>query len=526
MLNRSGPTQRPSRRTRSTHTDPSFMIGIVHGYGLAGAGSNLWTREIVAALCGIGETVHLMCQERHPERFRFIAELWTYENGLATRIFERDTPAPGRCILHKPRLEVLPTYVRPDRKSEYVRSILDLPDDAIEEYLGRNLVALRSITEAHGIHAWHVNHAVLLSECARRLRGERGTRYAVMPHGSALEYIIRHDERMQKLAYGVFREADAVFALNQEVRDRLDRFFPDLELDAKTRTVRVGVDTELFRPVPRGERGRSVQRLADALADTDRGHRPEHAARVRQVVRQAREDDLDPTTLHERLRPAADYTTALPDLDLEDRLGGIDWDAERVVAFVGRLLPAKGVAALVVAFPRILERHPGTRLLLVGAGWLREYLEAFVLALSEGCGPLALRILEAASERSQEGARPSATAFLHGLRDLGRYDDYVDRARHALRPDHVLFTGFLAHPLLAHVFPLADVAVFPSAVAEASPLVIPESAACGCLPMGTDFAGMRRRRPPSLPHVHDGGVRSVRYSTTRSRARRVGKPPA
>ena len=473
------------------------MIGIVHGYGLAGAGSNLWTRETVSALCDNGESVHLMCQEADPERYDFINELWVYDDaGQPELRFQRDSRRAGRCVMHRPKLNVLPTYVRPDRDSEYVRSILDLEDAPLEEYVERNRRALLQISRAHEIRAWHVNHTILLSESLRRLQPE-GIRFGVMPHGSALEYVVQHDERMREVAERVLTAADRVFALNQEVRDRLARYFPDLDLEPKTRTVRVGVDTERFRPVPRDERRESVDRLADALAGVERGRQARNADMVEAAVDPA----LDHDGFRKRLEPALDYDTGHPDADLEERLRAIDWGRERVITFVGRIIPAKGLAALVAALPLILERHPDTRLVLVGAGWLREYLEAFTLALSRGDGDHAFRIMEWTVERQQEGARPSGLAFLERLREEGRYDGYVDAARKNLTPDRVLFTGFLEHEYLAHVFPLADAAVFPSAVAEASPLVVPESAACGCLPMGTDFAGMKRSLDSLAPRL-------------------------
>lgn len=483
------------------------MIGIAHGYGLAGAGSNLWTRETVAALCDNGETVHLMCQEADPERFDFVSELHTYTPaGEATCRFRRDVDFPGRCVLHRPVLDVLPTYVRPDRQSAYVRSILDLDMDTLEEYVRRNLDALRRISAETGVRAWHVNHTILLSEAFRRLREEDGIAYALMPHGSALEYIVRQDPRMQPIARRVVESADAIFSLNQEVRDRLDDYFPGLDLEPKTVTVPVGVDTRRFRPVQREDRADSVERLARALEGVERGHHPAHVDALRAAV----DPTLDRDGFDRSIAPALRYDTGRPDADLEGKLRGIDFRHEAIVTFVGRLIPAKGVAALVVALPRILERKPRTRLLLVGAGWLREYLEAFVLALSRGHGDLAARIIDWAADRRQEGARPSGAAFLRRLRETGEYDDYVAAASRNLTPDHVIFTGFLEHPLLAHVFPLADVAVFPSAVREASPLVVPEAAACGCLPIGTDFAGMHHSLDSLARHLPDSIARLMR----------------
>jgi glycosyltransferase involved in cell wall biosynthesis len=483
------------------------MIGIVHGYGLAGAGSNLWTRETVAALCDNGETVHLMCQEPYPDRFDFVSELWVYpDGGEPERRFQRDVEDPGRCVLHKPELAVLPTYVRPDRESDYVRSILDLDMDALEDYLRRNVNALRRISRDTGVRAWHVNHTILLSEALRRLQESEGIAYAVMPHGSALEYIVKNDERMQPVARRAVADADAIFSLNQEVRDRLREYFPGLDLEPKTVTVRVGVDTDRFRPVPRDARLASVRSLGEALDGVERGRGPRH----RRALEAAVDPELDHEGFQRGLEPALDYDTGHPDADLEDRLGAVDWERERILTFVGRLIPAKGIASIVVAFPRILAAHPDSRLVLVGAGWLREYLEAFVLALAHGHGELAGRIIDWAAQRRQEGARPSGSAFLHGLRERGEYDDYVATAREHLTPDRVLFTGFLEHHLLAHVFPLADVAVFPSAVAEASPLVVPEAAACGCLPMGTDFAGMHHSLESLAPRLPDDVARLMR----------------
>jgi glycosyltransferase involved in cell wall biosynthesis len=473
------------------------MIGIVHGYGLGGSGSNLWTREAVSALCNIGETVHLMCQESSPERYDFVSELVVYdENGQPETRFRRETGRPGACTVHRPALNVLPTYVRPDRPSHYVRSILDLDHETLEEYLERNARTLARIRHDHDVRAWHVNHTILLSEALRRRKERDGTRFAVMPHGSALEYVVQHDDRMKDVARRVLDAADAVFALNQEVRDRLARYFPDLDLDPRTVTVRVGVDTDRFRPVPPAQRRHAVEALAQALDGVARGRFPDHARALPELVDQA----TDPAAFRARLEAEFAYPPA-PDADLEGRLARVPWHDGATLAFVGRLIPAKGVSALVTAFPLILERHPDARLLLVGTGWLREYLEAFLLALRQGDGHRAATLLRWTATDRQEGARPFATTFLDHLQATGHYEAYVDLARRLLRPDNVLFTGFLEHHLLAHVFPLADIAIFPSAVAEASPLVIPEAAACGCLPMGTDFAGMRHSLDSLDPHL-------------------------
>ena len=55
---------------------PSAPLGVVHGYGFSGAGSNLWTRAVLRALAANGRDVHVVCQESDPARFDFVSEAW------------------------------------------------------------------------------------------------------------------------------------------------------------------------------------------------------------------------------------------------------------------------------------------------------------------------------------------------------------------------------------------------------------------------------------------------------------------
>jgi len=57
---------------------------------------------------------------------------------------------------------------------------------------------------------------------------------------------------------------------------------------------------------------------------------------------------------------------------------------EKLVLFVGRLVPQKGVEYLIRAAPHILERHNEARFIITGDGWSKSHLEN--LAVSSGCG--------------------------------------------------------------------------------------------------------------------------------------------
>lgn len=52
---------------------------------------------------------------------------------------------------------------------------------------------------------------------------------------------------------------------------------------------------------------------------------------------------------------------------------------DRVVLFVGRLVPQKGVEYLIKATSKIVSNHPNTRIVIVGDGWLKEHLWSLTL---------------------------------------------------------------------------------------------------------------------------------------------------
>src|SRR6266487_5469949 len=200
------------------------MICILHGWLLEGSGSNLWTRSIVQSLCRRGETVHLMCQENHPDIYDFIGEARRYRlAGDVEKRFERDTPYQGRCILHQPELgETLPVFVW-DKYEEYSRVVpmIELSDAEIEGYIERNIAVLSQIVAEYPITAIHANHVVLMSVVAQRVSERTGIPYSVMPHGSGIEYAAKKDARFLRYAADALSDARRVFVIGDEMRSRV-----------------------------------------------------------------------------------------------------------------------------------------------------------------------------------------------------------------------------------------------------------------------------------------------------------------
>jgi len=186
-------------------------------------------------------------------------------------------------------------------------------------------------------------------------------------------------------------------------------------------------------------------------------------------------------------RSASDYAQKYPDAELEEALAVLADDAPTVL-FVGRLIGAKGIHAVVAALPDVLERVPDARLVVVGHGPEREPLEGLVAALATGEPARVRRVLEAARrlEGSTDAAPPPEVEEAL-VRALVRAPAGCAMLA---EPGRVLFTGYLAHAELALLFPCADVGVFPSVVLEAGPLVFLEAVASGVFPVGTEAGGM------------------------------------
>ena len=478
------------------------MICILHGYLLEGSGSNLWTRSVVESLCRQGHTVHLMAQENHPERYPFIAEARRYHPDGAVETFYRrdgdgDGGPPGCCVLHKPVLgDTLPVYVW-DRYEEFPRVVpmVDLSTDEVEAYLERNVRALTRIVRENGVTAIHANHAVLMSVVAQRVGAAEGIPFSVMPHGSALEYAVKRDERFLRLATEAFTAAARVFVHGGEMRERVHAILgAGPGLDGKMVDLHLGVDTSQFEPVRRAERPGMAARLVESLAGLARGRTAAQTDALLAGLRGGAEG----AALDQALAAGRAFASKAPDADLEDRLAAVDWERDRTLLYVGRLISAKGVQEVVAALPLLLERTPALRLLVVGHGPLREPLEAMLWALEHGERALFERIVDngRALEGDPEGeggghALTKVARFLDGLRADGALDAYYDAGRRHVRRDRVIFTGYLTHRELRYLFPCCDAAVFPSLVKEAGPLVFLEALASGAFPLGTYFGGMK-----------------------------------
>jgi glycosyltransferase involved in cell wall biosynthesis len=387
-----------------------LRVLIFHGYLLAGTGSNVYNARLAQALVDLGHEVHLLCQERHPERCSFAGAAGDWEGGeLRVRALKHDPAGSGgSCTIYRPDIgDLLPVYVQDRYEGLQARRFADCSDAEVAAYVQANVDAVREVAERVRPDVALANHLVMgPAILARALSGLAP--YAVKVHGSALEYTVKPEpERFLGYASEGLAQAKTVLVGSNHTAQSLWRAMGDPQLPGRTRLGPPGVDVGTFCPREGDAALQGLAELIDRLRGDTRAADTEGAfARDERAVAEALE----------RVRSGEG----------------------ELVAFVGKLIAAKGVDLLLEAWPLILRERPHARLLVIGFGAERERFEA------------------------------AAARF----------------------GDRVIFTGRLDHEELARVLPLCEALVVPSTFPEAFGMVAIEGAACGVLPISAEHSGL------------------------------------
>lgn len=417
----------------------------------------------------------LISCDLHPDRYDFIEEAY-FHRGEGIRFLFRRSASP-RCIAHTLAGDVVPlAYPRPERPEGKLFTALSAEE--IDRYVNYQAHKVQEIAIRHGLQVLHANHALLMPYVARLVKARLGIPYVVTIHGSTIEYVLKKDERYRPYVVQGLGGTDRIIVLNRDVRERVLAICPEVEV--RLAEVPVGVDSELFRPVSPSAREGHIATLPKEA------HRIERLGKTKEL--QALTYSLPDLGLAEeeliaRLREIrASYTSNYSDENLREKLCSIDWSKEKVIIYFGQLSLEKGVHCLIAAMPGIWARSPQVRLIIVGDGMSREFLEFFAAALDRGNVELARRVLAAADD---EFAKPVLSFF-----DALDREDYRRKAREADLRRAVIFTGYLTRRELARLLPCAELSIIPSLVREAFPLVFVESLACGVLPVVPRFGGL------------------------------------
>jgi glycosyltransferase involved in cell wall biosynthesis len=417
-----------------------LRILIFHGYLLSGTGSNVYNARLAEALVRLGHEVHLLCQERHPERQAFVEVAGDWDSGgLVLRPLKERTAEGPHCTVYRPDIGgLLPLYVQDRYEGIEAKTFADCTDTEIADYVQANVDAVRELVELVRPDIALANHLVMGPVIlARALAGQ--IPYAVKVHGSALEYTVKpQPERFLSYSREGITQAQTVLVGSRHTAESLWEALGDTDgsIHRRTRLGPPGVDVERFAPrepeLATAELSALIERLR---VGGESGDDSEDAfARDERIIADALEQVLADRRSSLRSRTG-------------DRspIGG----EEELVAFVGKLIPAKGVGLLIDAWSLVLKHRPGARLLVIGFG-------------SEG-------------ERFRVQAAP-----------LG---------------ERVIFTGRLEHDELYHVLPLCEALVVPSIFPEAFGMVAAEAAACGVLPISAAHSGLAEVSSTLAEHV-------------------------
>ncbi|HTR72553.1 MAG TPA: glycosyltransferase [Solirubrobacteraceae bacterium] len=508
-----------------------MRILVFHGYLLDGTGSNVYNARLAAALVELGHDVHMLCQDRHPERHEFVGAAGDWDGGeLRVRSIERsawvsasgdgggivveeDASAPAReprpldgsCTVYRPNIGgLLPVYVADRYEGVEAKTFARCSDQEVARYIDANVAAVSDLCALVEPEIALANHLVMGPVIlARGLDGL--VPYAVKVHGSALEYTVKPEpERFLGLAAEGLAAAEAILVGSRHTADSLWSALGDPTLERRTRLGPPGVDVALFAPKESVHARARIRSLARQLHDT-----------AVAAVESARAD-----TEAKDAGAEANDAFARDDSAAASAMARIDLDHDRLVAFVGKLIVSKGIDLLLAAWPLVLAEAPDARLLVVGFGAYREACEHLIAALADGDldGALAIaragRALESAAPgQPLESATPDRAlesggtgkpvapdqseapgqplrhllAFFEGLREAER-ERYLAAAE--TLPERVILTGRLDHDELAEVLPACEAMVVPSTFPEAFGMVAAEAAACGALPISAAHSGL------------------------------------
>lgn len=423
-----------------------MRILVFHGYLLSGTGSNVYNARLAEALAEMGHEVHLLCQERHPERCSFASAAGDWDGGeLRLRsLHDGAAPSGGSCTLYRPDIGgLLPVYVLDAYEGIQARRFADCSEAEVAAYVQANVEAVRELVARVKPDVALANHLVMgPAILARALQGK--VPYAVKVHGSALEYTVKPEpERFLPYAREGLDQARTVLVGSEHTAQSLWRALGDPTLPSRTRLGPPGVDVKRFVPREPEQAAQALAGLVEQLrADRRSRHVPrmgyrspiggESAAAAETEGAFARDEraaaDALERVLGDRRSPR------VPRMGSRSSIGG---DGE-LVAFVGKLISAKGVDLLLAAWPLVVQRHPRARLLVIGFGSERERFEAVAAQLGE----------------------------------------------------RVIFTGRLDHDELPCVLGLCEALVVPSTFPEAFGMVAVEAAACGVLPVSAAHSGL------------------------------------
>ncbi|MEM1282898.1 MAG: glycosyltransferase family 4 protein [Chlamydiota bacterium] len=482
-----------------------MKIALFHGYELKGSGSNEYNRYLAKALADQGNEVHIICREVAPQKIPYVEQAITWKSdGSKEQLFSKNTHP--KIVLHQlPHGRIRPVYVTDKQRDGNVKAFTELTDKELQEYHSDNEIILTKILEEYQYDLLHVNHLVYQPMVVRKACKATRTPFIIFPHGSSIEYTVKKDRRFLEKAQEALVDASGLIIGNQEVTDRIISLFPNIksEIQRKTQIVGVGVDTSLFLPMPKEKCRESITRLNNLAVEDCLGKSPEQS---HQLINDVKKQGIFATQGR-----SEEYLNDYPDQDFCQKTNQIPWD-HHILLFVGSLTVGKGLQTIITTLPEVLGKEPNTQLLIVGSGAYREVLETLVYAIETGDVQLLNQLASKGKDLDRNDLKGPWEDVQHyisqpeNIKTLKKYGSNLS--------SHIHFLGRLDHSLLPHLFPLADLAIFPSVIPEAYPLVLMESLSNGVLPLVSYFSGFKDGVDDLVPYLGEEITNHMKIPTS------------
>lgn len=182
---------------------------------------------------------------------------------------------------------------------------------------------------------------------------------------------------------------------------------------------------------------------------------------------------------HQKLvEMSKDCNQRVVDSDLLKKFPKIQ-DDEPVLIFFGKFLYTKGIGEILMTFPKLVQKHPKLRLVLVGFGIYREHIEIMINSMVTGDKEL----FKAAAHCVDD----LGCTFLESSISIDESFQKLDKKQ----AERILVTGCLNHKELGLLLPIASISLVTSKATEAFGMVSVEAMSAGVLPLCVYHSGIK-----------------------------------
>lgn len=454
-----------------------MKIIVWHGYLLRGTGSNIYVSNLSRFLVKEGHELIVFSQDNQAGTLDYVTEFHNVRENIKT---SKEISFSGKCKVIVPDIgNLLAVYVQDDYEGfDTVKTMLDLGEEERNNYIYRNVSALKAAVEEFSPDFVMTNHAVLSPFIALEALKGTGVKYFSYLHNSAIEYTVKKSDLYFDYAVKGLQGAARIMVGSSYLAEESFKLFKDAipNYMEKLFTMPAGVDLELFKLD--NSRKEIVRILSESLAEYEgvsmsREHR-------NNLTEKADVDNLEDVikSVHSQFDyhlPEEEFRTK--NLDFNPHL----FDDEYVnVFYLGKFIPQKGVHLLFAVFAEALVKGEKINFTLAGFGKYREHYELMLHALGTGNRKLLDKIL-------------SLGPYFKSLREYYQQqnDDYFEAISKTDLREKIFFTGKVNHAEASVLLPIMDVMFVPSMLPEAFGMVAIEGMACGVFPVMSYFSGLK-----------------------------------